>query len=50
MPSTQASQREVLREIAAIPSHEWPVYGSTPLYDRSSLGGPEEDIRTVARA
>lgn len=28
--------------------YEWPVYESTPLYDRSSLSGLEEDIRTVA--
>lgn len=28
--------------------YEWSVYESTPLYDRGSLGGLEEDIRTVA--
>ncbi len=27
---------------------EWTAYNSTPLYDQSSLGGLEEDIRTVA--
>lgn len=28
---------------------EWPAYDATPLYDRSSLGGLEEDVRTVAK-
>ena len=28
---------------------EWPAYDSTPLYDRSSLSGLEEDVRTIAR-
>ena len=49
MPLTNLSQREVFRTIAATSYHEWPVYDSTPLYDRSSLGGLEEDVRTVAR-
>jgi len=26
----------------------WPVYNSTPLYDRTSLAGLESDIRTVS--
>ncbi|WP_255666347.1 transposase [Haladaptatus sp. DYF46] len=46
---TQASLREIFREIAETSYHEWPAYDATPLYDRSSLGGLEEDIRTVAR-
>ena len=45
----QTSQWEVFREIATTSYYEWPAYDSTPLYDRSSLGGLEEDIRTVAR-
>ena len=49
MPPTQATQREVFRAIAAKSYRAWPVYDSTPLYDRSSLGGLEEDIRTVAK-
>ncbi|GAA0251095.1 hypothetical protein GCM10009000_079390 [Halobacterium noricense] len=28
---------------------EWPAYDLTPLYDRSSLGALEEDVRTVAK-
>ena len=49
MPPAPASQREVFQEIAATSYQEWPTYDSTPLYDRSSLGGLEEDVRTVAR-
>ncbi|WP_434530096.1 transposase (plasmid) [Haloarcula sp. NS06] len=42
------SQRTVFRRIAQQSYAEWPAYGSTPLYDRSSLAGLEEDIWTVA--
>jgi len=42
------SQRTVFRRIALQSYAEWPAYGSTPLYDRSSLAGLEEDIWTVA--
>jgi hypothetical protein len=49
MAPTQASRRKVFRTIAAAPYSRWPVYDTTPLYDRSSLGAIEEDIRTVAR-
>ncbi len=38
----------VFRTIATTPSHDWPAYDSTQLYDRSALGALEEDIRTVA--
>ena len=48
MPPTQASQREVFRGIASTLYRKWPAYDSTPLYDRNSLGGLEEDVRTVA--
>ncbi|MFB1064524.1 transposase [Natrinema sp. H-ect4] len=48
MPPTQASRRAVFRTIATTSYSEWPVYDSTPLYDRNSLAGLEEDIRTVA--
>ena len=39
----------MFRTIAANSYREWPTYDATPLYDRSSLSGVEEDIRTVAR-
>jgi len=42
------SQRSVFRRIAQQSYTEWPAYNSTPLYDRSSLGGLEEDIWAVA--
>lgn len=47
MAPTQASRRTVFQTIAQTSYCEWPAYDSTPLYDRSSLGGLEEDIRTV---
>ena len=47
--TSHPSQREVFRDVAETPYHKWPAYDATPLYDRSSLGGLEEDIRTVAR-
>ena len=46
---TQISRCEVFRTIAAKPYYEWPAYASTLLYDRSSLSGLEEDVRTVAK-
>lgn len=46
--ATRTSQRVVFRHIAQRPYYDWPNYGSTPLYDRSSLGAAEEDIQTVA--
>jgi IS4 transposase len=49
MLPTRTSRRTVFRTIAQTSYYEWPAYDSTPLYDRSSLGGLEEDIRTVAR-
>ncbi|KAA9396402.1 transposase [Haloarcula sp. CBA1130] len=48
MAATRDSERTVFRRIAQQSYSEWPAYDSTPLYDRSSLGGLEEDIRTVA--
>ncbi len=42
------SQRSVFRRIAQQSYAEWPAYDSTPLYDRNSLAGLEEDIWTVA--
>ncbi|RLM41975.1 transposase, partial [Haloarcula sp. Atlit-47R] len=42
------SRRTVFRRIAQQSYAEWPAYDSTPLYDRSSLAGLEEDIWTVA--
>ena len=49
MATIQASRREIFRTITTKSYCEWPTYDSTPLYDRSSLGGLEEDVRTVAR-
>lgn len=49
VPSTQISRREVFRAIAAKSYREWPAYDSTPLYDQSSLGALEKDVRTVAK-
>jgi len=37
------------RTIAQLQHVEWPTYGSTPLYDRSSVSALQSDIRTVAR-
>jgi len=45
--ATRESRRSVFRRIAH--QHiEWPAYDSTPLYDRSSLGGLESDVRVVS--
>ncbi len=49
MTVTRDSHRAVFRQIARRPYAEWPVYDSTPLYDRSSLAGLESDIRTVSQ-
>lgn len=48
MAATYESQRTVFRRIAQRPSVEWPVYDSTPLYERSSLAGLESDVRVVS--
>ena len=48
MPSTRESRRAVFRQIARRSYVEWPVYESTPLYDRTSLAGLESDIRVVS--
>jgi hypothetical protein len=48
MVASQRSRRAVFRTVAQTSYHEWPVYDSTPLYDRSSLSGLNEDIRIVA--
>jgi len=49
MPSTEQSRQDVFRTIAQLQHVEWPVYGSTPLYDRSSVSALQSDIQTVAR-
>lgn len=46
--ATHAIQRTVFRTIGQTLYAQWPAYDSTPLYDRSVLGGLDEDIRTVA--
>jgi len=48
MSSTLSSRREVFREIATTSYYNWPAYDTTPLYDSTSLGALDEDIRTVA--
>jgi len=48
MSSGHISRRTIFRRIARHPHIEWPAYDSTPLYDRSSLGGLEADVRTVS--
>lgn len=47
MPATSTSRRDVFRTIVTTSYQKWPAYDSTPLYNRSSLGGLEEDIRAV---
>jgi IS4 transposase len=46
--ATRTTRQTVFRTIAQTSYAQWPAYDSIPLYDRSSLGGLEEDIRTVA--
>ncbi|MFC7251667.1 transposase [Halomicroarcula sp. GCM10025324] len=48
MPTVCESQRTVFRQIACRSYTDWPVYNSTPLYDRTSLAGLESDVRVVA--
>ncbi len=48
MSSTLSSRREIFREIATTSYYNWPAYDTIPLYDTSSLGALDEDIRTVA--
>jgi len=48
MSSTLSSRRAVFREIARTSYYNWPAYDTTPLYDSTSLGALDEDIRTVA--
>ncbi|MDR5657861.1 transposase [Halodesulfurarchaeum sp. HSR-GB] len=49
MAPTRESRRSVFRRIARRPHADWPVYGATPLYERSSLDGLESDIRIVSQ-
>lgn len=49
MSSTRTSRRNVFRAIAEVSSLSWPSYDDTRLYDRSSLGPVESDVRAVAR-
>ncbi|WP_137685227.1 transposase [Haloarcula mannanilytica] len=50
MGVNELSHRTVFRRIARRSNVEWPVYNSTPLYDRTSLAGLESDMRTVSEA
>ena len=49
MPPTDESRRAVFRCIAQRLYADWPVYETSPLYDRTSLAGLESDIRTVSQ-
>jgi hypothetical protein len=46
--ATRESQYAVFRRIARQQHVEWPVYNSTPLYDRTALAGLESDVRIVS--
>ena len=48
MAPTCESRRTVFRQIAQQSYINWPVYESTPLFDRSSLAAVETDVRVVA--
>ncbi|WP_144928126.1 transposase [Halorubrum salsamenti] len=48
MAPTAASRRAVFRQIAQRSYVEWPAYNSTPIYDRNSLTGLQEDIHVVS--
>jgi hypothetical protein len=43
------SRRTVFRRIAHRAYTDWPVYDSTPLYNRTSLTGLESDVRVVSK-
>jgi hypothetical protein len=46
--STRESRRTVFRQIAQLSFVDWFTYGSSPLFDRTSLPGLESDVRLVA--
>jgi hypothetical protein len=48
MTTSLESRRTVFRRIALRPHTDWPVFDSTPLYDRTSLAGLESDVRSVS--
>ncbi|WP_135306278.1 transposase [Haloarcula amylovorans] len=48
MSQSPKSNRTVFRRIARQSHVDYPVYDSTPLYDRTSLAGLESDIRVVS--
>ncbi|ERG93820.1 transposase, partial [Haloquadratum walsbyi] len=50
MPPTQQSAQTIFRRIARQSYTEWPAYDSTPLYDRTSLAGLEDDVSVVPDA
>lgn len=49
MTQTQASRIDMFQRVVRAPAISWPVYDSTPLYDRSSLDALQADIRTIAQ-
>jgi len=48
MAPTTASKQEVFRSITQQSFQHWPAYRDFPAYDRTSLAGLGEDVRTVA--
>ena len=48
MAPTLDSRRTVFRQIAIQSYADWPVYDSTPLYDRGSLTALGSDVRVIA--
>ncbi|UHQ98181.1 transposase (plasmid) [Natrinema zhouii] len=48
MAPTRESRRTVFRQIAQRSYADWPMYESSPLFDRSSLPALESDVRLVA--
>ncbi len=49
MAMTPESRRTVFRQIAHCSYVDWPTYGSSPLFDRSSLPALVSDVRVVAK-
>jgi len=48
MTTTQSSRLVVFRRIVNISYYDWSAYTATPLYDRRSIRGLEEDVRVLA--
>lgn len=48
MTPTRESRQAVFRHIARRSRTDWPTHNSTALYDRTSLGGLESDVRIIS--